>query len=76
MLRDWPQTVILILGLTMMLWVNYHGYLDATTNETTGEVTYVTVAWPWFAPIGSTVAFVFGYLLARRPPEAAGASND
>jgi hypothetical protein len=28
------------------------------------------IAWPWYAPIGSTVAFVFGYLLAGRKRES------
>ncbi len=68
-LRDWPQTLILILGLGLMLWVNYFGYFESRVNPDTGAVSYVTVAWPWFVPIGSTIAFVFGFLLARRRDE-------
>ena len=47
---------------------------DATHNcwafvagppDPAGHTTYITVAWPWQTPIGCTMAFVFGYLLAR-----------
>ena len=60
------QTIVLILGLALMLWVNYYGYLGTALDPKTGKETFVTIAWPWFTPIGSIVAFVFGYLLARR----------
>ena len=69
-LREWPQTLILVIGLAMVLLVNYHGHFGTTINAKTEQVQYITVAWPWFAPIGSTVAFVFGYLLARRKEES------
>ena len=73
-LRNAIPTVILALGLAGMLWINHFGYLGVTVDETTGEASYVTVAWPWFVLIGVTVAFVFGYALARRKePAAAGA---
>ena len=74
LLRDWPQTVVLVAGIAMMIWTNYHGYLDRIVDPETGAISYVTIAWPWFSPIGSTVAFVFGFLLARhrkRPDDAA-----
>ena len=61
-LRDWPQTIILAAGLVLLLWISYNGYL------TTADGRIVKIAWPWYAPIGSTVAFVWGYLLARRRP--------
>jgi len=69
-LRDWPQTVILAVGLGIMLWINHYGYFDVKVDPETLKVTYSTVAWPWFVPIGSTVAFVFGFLLARRKEES------
>lgn len=62
----WAQILVLVAGLALMLWINYEGYLDKTINPETGKVKYVTIAWPWFAPIGSSVAFLYGYLLARR----------
>jgi Na+/proline symporter len=60
------QTSALVAGLGLMLAINYWGYLDVQVNPKTGDLQYVTVAWPWFVPIGSTVAFVLGYLLAGR----------
>ncbi|NLX23955.1 MAG: hypothetical protein GXY55_20070 [Phycisphaerae bacterium] len=66
MVRDWPQTLILIAGIALMLLINYHGYWEGPPNAETGAPTYLTVAWPWYAPLGSTVAFVWGFLLARR----------
>jgi hypothetical protein len=60
-----------MLALAIMILINYYGYLDTKIDETTGQITYITVAWPWFIPIGSTVAFVLGYLLARRKTEPA-----
>ncbi|MHC4673103.1 MAG: sodium:solute symporter family transporter [Planctomycetota bacterium] len=71
LLHNGPQTLILMLALAIMILINYYGYLDTKIDETTGQITYITVAWPWFIPIGSTVAFVLGYLLARRKTEPA-----
>jgi len=59
------QTLILILGAALMLYANYFGYLGIKDNPNDGNLEYITVAWPWFTPIGSVVAFVWGYLLAR-----------
>ena len=64
------QTLVLILGLAMMLWINYYGYLGTGIDPKTGKDTFITIAWPWFTPIGSVIAFVFGYLLARKKDDA------
>ena len=72
-IRDWPQTLILLVGIAGFLLINYYGYWEGQPDAD-GNPTYRTVAWPWYVPLGSTVAFVFGFLLARRrpqPPEAA-----
>jgi Na+/proline symporter len=55
------QTAAFIIGIAAMIWINYEGHF-------TDPVTGVTrpLAWPWWAPIGSIVAFVFGYVLAER----------
>ncbi len=64
-LPAWAQTVLLLLGLAFMLWLNHQGYWSGPPDKD-GNPTYLTVAWPWEIPLGSTVAFVFGYVLARR----------
>jgi len=66
------QTLLLALGLAFMLWLTHRGYWDGGTNDK-GQPIYVKVAWPWMVPLGSTIAFVWGYLLARRQPETVGA---
>jgi len=66
---DWPKTLILLAGLALMLWLNHYGYWEGESDEN-GNPTYLTVAWPWYAPLGSSVAFIWGYLLARRRTEA------
>ena len=58
------QTLVLLAGLAFMLWLNYRGYWP----DPTGGTKHQTVAWPWMIPLGSTVAFVWGYLLARFRP--------
>jgi solute:Na+ symporter, SSS family len=60
------QTVLLLIGVATMLAISYFGYFDTKVAADTGKVTYITLAWPWFIPIGSLVAFFFGLLLARR----------
>ena len=62
------QTMIMIAGLALLMWLNYYGYWEGTPDEE-GNPTYIAVAWPWQAPVGSTIAFVWGYLLARRKAE-------
>jgi solute:Na+ symporter, SSS family len=70
----WPaQTLVLLLGIAGMLWLNYHGYWPGPLDKA-GHPGYITVAWPWEIPLGSAVAFVWGYLLARRQPDGAPAA--
>lgn len=57
------QTLILIAGLAIMLVLSYHGYWNGELDET-GNVEKLRLAWPWYAPVGSVVAFTWGYLLA------------
>ena len=74
-IRDWPQTLVLLLGLALLLWLNYYGYWEGQPDDK-GNPTYLTVAWPWYAPIGSSIAFIWGYLLARRRSEVEAAPID
>jgi len=59
------QTALLVIAIALMLTINYYGYWEGPPGRNGGP-TYETVAWPWYTPIGSTVAFVWGCLLARR----------
>lgn len=68
------RTAWLILALGLMLALNRWAYGTAQPAVGDGGIgspnpvanaVYITVAWPWYSPIGCTVAFVFGYLLAR-----------
>jgi len=59
------QTVLLLLGTAFMLWLNYRGYWTDAKGQP------ASIAWPWMIPLGSTVALVWGYLLARRRPASA-----
>ncbi len=61
------QTVLLLLGLGFMMWLSYYGYWAGPPDKN-GDATCLTVGWPWMIPLGSTIAFVWGYLLARRKP--------
>jgi Na+/proline symporter len=65
--HDWPKTLVLLAGLALMLWLNYYGYWEVEDDQ--GKLAVRTIAWPWYAPIGSSVAFIWGYLLARRRGE-------
>ncbi|MCA9254644.1 MAG: hypothetical protein KDA33_03360 [Phycisphaerales bacterium] len=59
------QTMILFAGLGLMLALTYFGYWDGPQDEA-GQITRLRLAWPWYAPVGSLVAFTWGYLLAGR----------
>lgn len=63
------QTVLLAVAVGLMLWLVQNAYFMVPDAET-GEVARRTIAWPWFAPIGSTMTFLFGWLLARPRKEA------
>lgn len=53
------QTLMLLAGIGLMLVFYYFAVLPGPP-ETHG----VRIAWPWLGPIGSIIAFVWGYLLA------------
>ena len=68
------QTGSLIVGIAIMLLINHYGYFEGPTDAKTGQPVKLSIAWPWQSPIGSLVAFVWGYLLAGpndvAPPRA------
>lgn len=67
------RTIWLLLGCAAMILV-WHSLWFLKINPATGhalldadgEVWKFTIAWPWYAPLGGLVAFVFGYVLADR----------
>lgn len=63
------QALVLLLGLAGMLAINAWAQWEIIGPD--GKLQKATVAWPWYAPLGSLVSFVWGYLLARRRPEIA-----
>ncbi|MFH1747170.1 MAG: hypothetical protein ABIG44_09030 [Planctomycetota bacterium] len=67
-IRDWPQTLILVAGIALMLWLSYYGFWESEPDAS-GTVNQLTISWPWYAPFGSSIAFIWGYLLAGRRVE-------
>jgi SSS family solute:Na+ symporter len=60
------RILVVALGIAGMLWLNYFGHFGEGPPDKPGHTTFKVLAWPWYVPIGSTVAFVWGYLLAGR----------
>jgi Na+/proline symporter len=67
------RTLWLMAGCGLMLlvwWKLWFTKIDPGTGLTLldadEEVWKFTISWPWYAPLGGFVAFVFGYLLADR----------
>jgi SSS family transporter len=56
------QTVFLLQGCALLMWLAHHGYFVQD-----GKV--VALAWPWWAMVGTFIAFTFGYLLADEKPD-------
>ena len=59
-----PRTVALLAGLGVMVALSYYAF--RYTAGPAGEPIEQKLAWPWYIPVGSTIAFVWGYLLAYR----------
>lgn len=57
------QTAGWAAGLALVVWIAHEGRFERIGPD--GEVAVAVLAWPWYLPIGSTVAFAFGWLLAR-----------
>lgn len=55
--RTAVQTLALLAGIGLMFLLTYTAYWPGPPAK--------SVAWPWQVPVGSVIAFVWGYLLAR-----------
>lgn len=53
------QTAVLLAGLALMFVFTFAAQWEMSPGV------WKSIAWPWLGPIGSIVAFVWGYLLAR-----------
>ena len=61
---DLLKSIYLLAGIAVAIGLNYYAYRSGPPSET-GAPTYVVIAWPWYPVVGATVAFVWGYVLAR-----------
>lgn len=57
------RTLALLAALALILVLEHYGYKVSTTKD--GMPAYVTIAWPWWSPIGGTLTFVWSLLLRR-----------
>jgi Na+/proline symporter len=69
------QLAAVVLALGFLVWINRHGFFEVRVNRRHDpEYDWLPLSFPWYVPIGSTVAFVFGVLLAR--PNASACSTE
>ncbi len=62
----WRQTAALVFALLLLVWINRYALVAVEIGRRGDpEYRWLPLAAPWYVPIGSTIAFVFGYLLAR-----------
>lgn len=57
----------LVLGVALLGWLARHGSFEGPPGPD-GAPTVRVLAWPWYVPLGSTVAFLWGWALGRRSP--------
>jgi hypothetical protein len=73
--RSLGQTGLLAAGLLFLIWINRFGLFAVEVNPRYDpEYRWLPIEFPWYVPIGSTVAFVFGVLLARPNADARAAA--
>ena len=73
--RGLGQTGLLAAGLLFLIWINRFGLFAVEVNPRYDpEYRWLPIEFPWYVPIGSTVAFVFGVLLARPNADARAAA--
>ena len=60
------QTAALAAGLAGLVWANaYALFLVPTSTHAAPEYALQPLQFPWYVPVGSVVAFVYGHCLAR-----------
>jgi hypothetical protein len=64
--RALMQFALVLLAAVALAWVQRHGLVAIERNEHADpEWLFVPVAFPWYVPIASTIAFAFGLIWAR-----------
>jgi hypothetical protein len=64
--RTFLRTLALFAALFLLVCVNRYGVFAVERNVAADpEWVWLPLAFPWYVPLGSTVAFVFGCILAR-----------
>lgn len=58
------RLLLIVLGLALLVWLAREGYLEGPSGPA-GAPTRRVIAWPWYIPLGSTVAFLWGWALGR-----------
>lgn len=58
------ETLLLLAAIGIVLFLVHYAHF-MVPDPVTGETVRRTIAWPWYAPVGSTMTFIFGWLLAR-----------
>jgi hypothetical protein len=69
------RTAWLIGGAAMLPLISAFGWFAGAVDPATGSVTKVSIAWPWYAPVGALTALVFGYVLADARRDRTEADN-
>jgi len=64
--RRAAQTLTLLLAVALMLALNLYGYWLGPAKNADGTLKVMTIAWPWYIPLGSIVAFTLGWALSDR----------
>jgi len=68
------QTLALAAALVGVAWANQHAlFLAPTSAHAAPEYALQPLQFPWYVPVGSVIAYVFGQLLARPVPAASAA---
>ena len=60
------KTVWIVLGGAWIVWLTSKGYFQGEPDPATGVFEKISIAWPWYAPLGGMTALIFGFLLADR----------
>ncbi|MEM9251358.1 MAG: hypothetical protein AAGB29_03315 [Planctomycetota bacterium] len=60
------RTPWVVAGVVWLVWLSVAGYFRGEVDPATGVPAQLSIAWPWYAPLGGATAFVLGYLLADR----------